>query len=66
MSRLVFKAAVLLLLAAIAAIAQRPDGGPMPGDLAPDFTLNTKDGTQSITLSEQVGRPTVLIFASYT
>jgi len=66
MSRLVFKAVVLILIAAAAAIAQRPDRGPMPGEVAPDFTLNTKDGTQSITLSEQTGLPTVLIFASYT
>ena len=66
MSRLVFKAIVLLMLAAAAAVAQGRDGGPMPGETAPDFTLNTKDGTQSVTLSEQVGRPTVLVFASYT
>jgi hypothetical protein len=38
----------------------------MPGDVAPDFTLNTKDGKQQITMSELGGRPTALVFASYT
>ena len=57
-----------LLLLAIAGVgaAQIRDGGPMPGDLAPDFTLNTKDGTEQITLSALNGKPTVLVFASYT
>ena len=47
-------------------MGQRQGQGPMPGDEAPDFTLNTKDGSQAITLSEFQGRPTALVFASYT
>jgi len=38
-----------------------------PGQTAPDFTLITKDGRGTITLSTLAGkRPVVLIFASYT
>ncbi len=66
-----WKIVVLLLVVTTgAALAQRPAGrrgvGPMPGDVAPDFTLNTKDGKQQITMSELGGRPTALVFASYT
>ena len=57
---------VLLLAVSGAAAAQIRDGGPMPGDVAPDFTLNTKDRKQQITLSILTGKPTVLVFASYT
>ena len=41
---------LLLVVSTEAALAQRPAGsrgvGPMPGDVAPEFTLNTKDGKQ--------------------
>ena len=62
----VLQIVALLLLASVAGLSQRQAGGPMPGEVAPDFTLNTKDGSGSITLSEQAGRPTALVFASYT
>ena len=48
---------------------RRPGGAGVPqvGDIAPDFTLRTLDGKGSVTLSEvSKGRPTVLIFGSYT
>ena len=62
----VLQALALLLLLTTAGMAQLRGQGPIPGDLAPDFTLNTQDGTQSITLSELEARPTALVFASYT
>ena len=37
------------------------------GERAPDFSLQTTDGTQTFTLSEFEGdRPVALIFGSYT
>ena len=37
------------------------------GDVAPDFTLKTVDGTAQVTLSSFRGqRPVVLVFGSYT
>jgi len=37
------------------------------GDMAPDFTLKSLDGPQTVTLSDFRGkRPVVLIFGSYT
>ena len=67
MNRLIFKAAILVLIALAGALAEAGQmDGPMPGEPAPDFTLNLKDGSGSVTLSDQQGRPTVLIFASYT
>jgi cytochrome oxidase Cu insertion factor (SCO1/SenC/PrrC family) len=64
------KSLVLIMVFAVIGLgaSQRPGAGPepMPGDMAPDFTLNTQDGSQSITLSELSGRPTALVFASYT
>jgi hypothetical protein len=40
---------------------------PVVGQLAPDFTLPSLNGEQTITRSaHQAGRPLVLIFASYT
>src|SRR5438093_297079 len=37
------------------------------GDLAPDFTLISRDGTKKITLADYRGqKPVVLIFGSYT
>ena len=37
------------------------------GDLAPDFTLISRDGTKKITLADSRGqKPVVLIFGSYT
>ncbi len=60
-------ATALLVLAVASPIqAQRRFGGPNPGDTPPDFTLNTKDGKSNVTLSNLTGRPTALIFASYT
>lgn len=41
--------------------------GPNVGDLAPDFTLPTHDGSRTVTLSESRGkRPVVLIFGSFS
>lgn len=40
---------------------------PMVGEDAPDFTLETQDGSESIRLSQFEGvRPVVLIFGSWT
>ncbi len=40
---------------------------PMVGEDAPDFTLETRDGSESIRLSKFEGdRPVVLIFGSWT
>jgi hypothetical protein len=40
---------------------------PKKGDLAPDFTLSTIDGSQSISLSDfRFEKPVVLIFGSFT
>ena len=64
MKKLVLIATILIL--ASPGEAQRRHRGPMPGEMAPDFTLSTKDGKQKITLSEMNKKPTVLIFASYT
>jgi len=62
----VLQALALLLVLSTAGMAQTRGQGPMPGELAPDFTLNTQNGTQSVTLSELEARPTALVFASYT
>lgn len=41
--------------------------GPNPGDLAPDFSLKTHDGSRQIRLSEVVGsKPVVLVFGNFT
>lgn len=40
--------------------------GPKLGDAAPDFTLPTHDGSQTVTLSGLRGKPVVLIFGSFT
>lgn len=41
--------------------------GPELGELAPDFTLRTQDGTQEVTLSSYRGKtPVVLTFGSFT
>jgi Ca2+-binding EF-hand superfamily protein len=41
--------------------------GPRIGDQAPDFTLKTQDGQQTITLSQFRGqKPVVLVFGSFT
>ena len=41
--------------------------GPQLGELAPDFTLKTHDGKESVTLSSFRGKkPVVLTFGSYT
>jgi thiol-disulfide isomerase/thioredoxin len=41
--------------------------GPNLGDDAPDFTLTTQDGTQTITLGEQhAAKPVVLVFGNFT
>lgn len=40
---------------------------PKVGELAPDFTLPTLDGHQTVTLSQHRGdRPVVLVFGSFT
>jgi alkyl hydroperoxide reductase subunit AhpC len=41
--------------------------GPALGEPAPDFTLTTHDGKQTVTLSDSRGKkPVVLIFGSFT
>ncbi|HVC94622.1 MAG TPA: deiodinase family protein [Pirellulales bacterium] len=41
--------------------------GPSPGDPAPDFTLKTHDGKQTIRLSDLRGsKPVVLVFGNFT
>jgi hypothetical protein len=40
--------------------------GPKSGEVAPDFTLPTHDGKQTITLSKSRGKPVILIFGSFT
>lgn len=72
---------VLLTGVAVDALAQSRRPGSRPrrgqslrhpdklkvGDEAPDFTLKTKDGKRSVTLSEHFGeQPVALIFGSYT
>lgn len=42
------------------------ESGPQVGDEAPDFTLPTHDGSQTITLSSSRGKPVILIFGSFT
>jgi hypothetical protein len=40
--------------------------GPKQGEDAPDFTLPSHDGKQTITLSKSRGKPVILIFGSFT
>ena len=41
--------------------------GPQLNDPAPDFTLTTQDGRQTIRLAEKIGpRPVVLVFGNFT
>ncbi|MFN0021707.1 MAG: hypothetical protein ACKVP0_25955 [Pirellulaceae bacterium] len=40
--------------------------GPKQGEDAPDFTLPTHDGKQTITLSKSRGKPVILILGSFT
>jgi hypothetical protein len=41
--------------------------GPSVGEAAPDFTLRTADGAESVTLSERIGKkPVVLVFGNIT
>ena len=42
------------------------EAGPKLGEEAPDFTLPTHDGSQTITLSKSRGKPVILIFGSFT
>jgi hypothetical protein len=42
------------------------EAGPNYGDAAPDFTLPTLDGKETVTLSSRRGKPVVLIFGSFT
>ena len=79
MKHFVFAFAAAGLLVSLAA-AQTQRQGPgrsaddMPrqgslhsGDLAPDFTLKTKEGDRAVKLSSFRGkRPVVLVFGSYT
>jgi thiol-disulfide isomerase/thioredoxin len=43
-----------------------PFEGPHLGDLAPDFTLTTRDRSESKTLSAHRGKPVVLVFGNFT
>ena len=41
--------------------------GPCVGDRAPDFTLTTQDGKQTVHLADEIGsRPVVLVFGNFT
>jgi AhpC/TSA family len=40
--------------------------GPKLGEEAPDFTLPTHDGKETVTLSKSRGKPVILIFGSFT
>ena len=41
--------------------------GPTLGSMAPDFTLSTRDGKRSVTLSQVIGpKPVVLVFGNYS
>jgi Ca2+-binding EF-hand superfamily protein/thiol-disulfide isomerase/thioredoxin len=40
--------------------------GPRVNDPAPDFTLKTQDGSQTVTLSKLRGKPVVLVFGNIT
>ncbi|KAF0243133.1 MAG: hypothetical protein FD180_3563 [Planctomycetota bacterium] len=40
--------------------------GPLVGEKAPAFTLNLLDSEKSLRLRDLRGKPTVLIFGSYT
>jgi hypothetical protein len=42
------------------------EAGPNYGDKAPDLTLPTLDGKETVTLSSRRGKPVVLIFGSFT
>jgi len=42
------------------------ESGPGLGEMAPDFTLPTHDGSDSMTLSRLQGKPVILIFGSFT
>lgn len=42
------------------------ESGPALGESAPDFTLPTHDGGNSVTLSRSQGKPVILIFGSFT
>lgn len=42
------------------------ESGPKLGDEAPDFSLPTHDGSQTVTLSGLRGKPVILIFGSFT
>jgi Ca2+-binding EF-hand superfamily protein len=42
------------------------EAGPALGEMAPDFTLPTHDGSTSVTLSKSRGKPVILIFGSFT
>lgn len=63
-------ALALLALVALAAApaAQRPNQGRLrPGDMAPDFTLELREGGDTVTLSSFRGvRPVALVFGSFT
>ena len=37
-----------------------------PGDAAPDFNLESVDRTSRIHLKDEIGKPVVLVFGSYT
>ena len=64
---LAFAVAGLLLCTAQAPEQAAPEGGPNVGDLAPDFTLKTLDGTAEVQLSSYRGEcPVALVFGSYT
>jgi len=46
---------------------QRREGALRVGDRAPDLALLELDGTQAVPLAQQLGgRPTVLVFGSFT
>lgn len=42
------------------------ESGPQLGEIAPDFTLPTHDGSATVTLGKSRGKPVILIFGSFT
>jgi peroxiredoxin len=73
MKRLACGLAVALIVTCSCTISagegrERPGEGALKaGDAAPDFTLKSPDGKESVTLASFKGQePVVLVFASYT
>jgi thiol-disulfide isomerase/thioredoxin len=63
------RSAILLLTLGVTCVSGQAiirNGTLQPGDVAPDFALESLDGKTKVHLAEERGRPVVLIFGSYT